>query len=358
MAQASPLSDGKWSVWRTFDGRNWTLIEFQRLRFSPISRGSVTVLGGEAINPPISEAATDTTAQDFSGAFGVGQFAGVVAQIELGAVTAKVGFAHVVIGADHAALEDREEVFGGVGVLEAAGGDILLGRVIDDRVTVKLLAEAGVDGALVGHKVGGALHVGNEDAANGCCVDVSDMERTGHAIALHKGNNGLLGGRLTGGAVLGLAAYIGFVGFNNAVRLAAHGASGCSTFHCLADAVAKEPSSLVGDADHTGHLRGAHAFLGSGHDVRSKQPLVKRNVRALHDGASANGELVTAIVAKEHTGLRLAAHLTDGKRTTVRASGFTAPTLRFNVRSGLGFVVEDGVGDVHVHADCMPHRAC
>ena len=45
------------------------------------------------------------------------------------AVAAKVCFAHVVIRADHAALENGEEVFGGVAVLEATSGHIFLGAV-------------------------------------------------------------------------------------------------------------------------------------------------------------------------------------------------------------------------------------
>lgn len=48
-----------------------------------------------------------------------------------------MSLAHVVIGADHATLEDREEVFGGVGVFEALGRDILASAVIDRAVTVK-----------------------------------------------------------------------------------------------------------------------------------------------------------------------------------------------------------------------------
>ena len=57
------------------------------------------------------------------------QLAGVVAEIELCGVAAKVRFREVMVGADHAALEDREEVFDRIGVLEAARGDIFAGAV-------------------------------------------------------------------------------------------------------------------------------------------------------------------------------------------------------------------------------------
>src|SRR5690606_17854154 len=146
--------------------------------------------------------------------------AGVVSKIEFGTVTAKVRFAHVVVGADHAALEDGEEIFGGVGVLEAARGDVFASAVIDLAVAVELAAHALIDRALVRHKVRGAIDVRDNERANVLGVDVGDMEGTGVAVTLDKGDNSLLGSGLAGGAVLGLAADIGFIGFDNAVRAA------------------------------------------------------------------------------------------------------------------------------------------
>ena len=79
--------------------------------------------------------------------------AGVVAEIELCGLAGKVRFAHKVLGADDAALEDREEVFDCVAVLEAAGGDVFAGAVVDGAVTVKLAANACVNAAFVGHEI-------------------------------------------------------------------------------------------------------------------------------------------------------------------------------------------------------------
>ena len=98
-------------------------------------------------SPPIGEAATLATFEDQGSALAVVQFAGVVAKVELGTVAAKVGLAHVVVGADHAALENGEEVFDRVAVLEATCGDIFPGAVIDGAVTVKFATSAGVNGA-------------------------------------------------------------------------------------------------------------------------------------------------------------------------------------------------------------------
>ena len=88
-------------------------------------------LGGEAINPPIGQATAYSALQDGRSALAIVHIAGVVAQIELGTVAAKVRLAHMVIGADHAALENREEVFGGVAVLEAAKGYLFASAVIN-----------------------------------------------------------------------------------------------------------------------------------------------------------------------------------------------------------------------------------
>ena len=70
----------------------------------------MVVLGGELVSPPIGEALTLSALEDHRGALAVRDLAGVVAKVELGGVAAKVRFAHVVVGADDAALEDGEEV--------------------------------------------------------------------------------------------------------------------------------------------------------------------------------------------------------------------------------------------------------
>ena len=68
-----------------------------------------------------------------------------------------------------------------------------------------------------------------------------------------------------------------------------------------------------------------------GEQVHGEQPLVKRNVAALHHGAGANGELVAAIVAEEHPGLGLAAHALHTLRGAVRASDAMRPTALLDV---------------------------
>ena len=67
------------------------------------------------------------------------------------------------------------------------------------------------------------------------------------------------------------------------------------------------------------------------------------------DAASAHGELIAAVIAEEHTSLRLAFHAADANRTTVRAEHAVNPTRGFKVRKSLGFVVKNGVGDIDIH---------
>jgi hypothetical protein len=77
-------------------------------------------LGGEQTNPPIGKATAFHALENVAGAFRVALVLGRVAKIELGKVAVHMGSAHVVIGADDAALEDGEEILGGVAVIAVA----------------------------------------------------------------------------------------------------------------------------------------------------------------------------------------------------------------------------------------------
>src|SRR5262249_46393565 len=89
--------------------------------------------------------------------------------------------------------------------------------------------------------------------------------------------------------------------------------------HGFPDTMAHEPSRLVGDAEHAGDLKRGHAFLAGGDQVRGQEPFVKRDMRTLENRPGANRELVSAVIAKEHAGLGLAAHLRDVIRAAMRA---------------------------------------
>jgi hypothetical protein len=94
----------------------------------------------------------------------------------------------MMVGADHAALENGEEVFGGVAVSKPAHADILASRVNDAGMASELTANAGVDRAFVGHEVRSAIDIGNDQGAQSFCVHIGDMERTGVAFAANERN--------------------------------------------------------------------------------------------------------------------------------------------------------------------------
>jgi hypothetical protein len=204
------------------------------------------------------------------------QQARVVAEIELCGVAAKVRFREVVIGSDHAALEDRKEVFGGVAVLPTARGDILLRAVVDLAVVGELATDADIDRRFVGHESRRAINVSDQQRAKGFGGDVGDVERANLPVTLDQCDNGFLGLHGACGAVLLLPADIGFVGFHNAVRTAQRGRVG--RLHGFPNAVAHEPCGFVGDADHAGDLMGAHALLAGHKQVIDQQPLIERHL--------------------------------------------------------------------------------
>lgn len=75
---------------------------------------------------------------------------------------------------------------------------------------------------------------------------------------------------------------------------------------------------------------------------------MKRNVATLHDSASADSELVAAIAAEVIALLGFATHLHGVRRAAMRTDRFTIrPARQEDMALGLGFVVKDGVGDVH-----------
>ena len=140
--------------------------------------------------------------------------------MELASVTAKMCFAHMVIGADHAALENGKEILGCVAVLVTAMLHIFLGAVIDGIVSAKLATNAGVNGAFIGDKVRRAVNISNDKGANGFGVDVGNMNAADGAFAFDQRDNGLLGCCGAICTITGLAAYICFIGFNYAATAA------------------------------------------------------------------------------------------------------------------------------------------
>lgn len=76
----------------------------------------MAVLGREAINPPIGQATSFAALENECSALAIGHSAGVIAKGELAGMAATVGFAHRVIGADHARLNCRKSIHKNAGL--------------------------------------------------------------------------------------------------------------------------------------------------------------------------------------------------------------------------------------------------
>ena len=123
------------------------------------------------------------------------------------------------------------------------------------------------------------------------------------AIAFtHSNDSGLTDGAatsiqlLTGVLVLFLATDIGLIDFNDARQDGKVVAAG------FAEPLKNEPSGLLRDADFLGQLHRGNALARSDEQVHCINPLVKRDMRALENGPSANGEIFGALVAAVVTG--------------------------------------------------------
>jgi sulfur carrier protein ThiS len=90
----------------------------------------------------------------------------------------------MVIGADNAALEDGEEVLGGVAVLAIATAKLAV--AVNGRAVLReLAADAEIETGIVGHKRGRTVRVGNQSGTDIRVIDVRDVERAGASAALH-----------------------------------------------------------------------------------------------------------------------------------------------------------------------------
>lgn len=134
-------------------------------------------------------------------------------------------------------------------------------------------------------------------------------------------------------AILGFAADVGFsdlYGLVSAAEAAFVAVRGIA--HCFTNAMREKPRGAIRAESEIAHepMR-ADALLAGRHEMDRQQPLVERNVRTLHHSASAASELVPAVVAQKHSGLRFTGHAMNIERTAQRAVHFVRPAGRFDV---------------------------
>ena len=154
---------------------------------------------------------------------------------------------------------------------------------------------------LIGHKLGFVGRHSGERLAARPTSDAIHMEAAGFAAALHQRQHDVLMTE-TG---LGLANALltadeSFVAFNHAAG-AAHRRKAASA-HGFANAVAHKPSRLVANAERSVELVGADTFLAGVHQVECHDPLVQRDMAALHDRADGDGEVLAAFTFSAQAG--------------------------------------------------------
>ena len=275
----------------------------------------------------------------------------VVAEAELGHVTLKVAFAHLVVRADQPALEDAEEAFHGVRG-DPAGTRVFALAMVHSGVLRKLFADVPVDRGFVRHKVRVARdlaqdglerlvgHVGNVEGAN---LAVTLDQRNYRALGQLGAGTAIRTMALTGLANVALVAKVGFVHFHDSTAAAKQAAT--VRLHGLADAMGHEPSGLESHAKHTVKLVAAHALLGGREQMDGLQPDVKADLGALEHGADRHGELFAAVFALPQAGtMGFAVQLVMilGRAAAMRADSAMGPAKALKVVAGSAGGLEVG----------------
>src|SRR5258708_28446806 len=117
-----------------------------------------------------------------------------------------------------------------------------------------------------------------------------------------------------------------------------------------------KPSGTVGaKAEHSPKLMRAHSLLGRAHEMRSEQPLMQRDMRALIQRAHGGRERLLAGAALVQTGARALALEFGGLvyGATMRADWAIRPTELFEVSAGGFFVSENRVCEIAGHGQFL-----
>ena len=172
------------------------------------------------VRSPIHQALSDNARNARFEAVKVGDLARVPFEILLRRVAVQMRLGNMVERAENGALQEAEIALGRVRMPEVGAG-VFVGAVVHSAVHGERRADLRIQRAFVRHEGAGLVRVGVDDWAQGLGGDRGDMERAGVAVALNEREHGLLRRGLAKRAVLGFAADIGFVGFDD-FAFAAH----------------------------------------------------------------------------------------------------------------------------------------
>jgi hypothetical protein len=275
--------------------------------------------------------------------------ASIHTEIKLSQISVQVLLIHVLIHADEAALEDREEPFQGVGV-HIAARPFELG-VIDRLVLLLGRHDELVRLRAVGDQTAVLVQMFDQGTAHVAMIQVHGTDRAatldqdedlGRGLGIQRGPSGLAG--------LGRLRQIGFVGLDGLTFAADRAAV---VLYSLPDAMAQEPGGFHAAAKHSLKLPGADAFLAGAHQVDDLEPQVQRQVAGFEDGAHADSERLLAGVALAEAGpSSFPAQAADAAGlAAMRADRAIGPEPRLNIFERSGFVLQvrsEQYGGCHV----------
>lgn len=212
----------------------------------------------------------------------------VVTPLSLVNVGVQMLDAHVVVGADHGALEQAPDALHGVRV-NVAAYPFLYG-VIDDLVPRVLVTDALVADPLIGVDGFGVVsnNVLKERVERVAVVALPDPEPDS-TIAGDSAEDHVLADLVSAADSPALAAVPGLVSLNDPGQLVA------LVLHRAPDAVAEVPRRFVAaDLEHPLDLVGADALLGLDHQVDGGEPLPQGELGVLKDRPGQDREALAA----------------------------------------------------------------
>jgi hypothetical protein len=222
-----------------------------------------------------------------------------VSKIVLGEIAMQVFLTAMLIDAHHAAPKDGKEALSGVHAGGNAGHaisvSVFLSTTIDSAVSRESLADTDVLPCLIGHKMRLFGDIFQHDRGDVRGRSAIDTERTRLSSSLNqRQNNAFVRRTAAFGRALALANE-GLIGLHECAS-ATHGFKP-AVAHRFSDTMANEPSSLEIDAENSGELIGAEAFLAAAKQVHSLKPNVHWHMTFFKDSPDFDGEWLAAGVA-------------------------------------------------------------
>ncbi|MFZ0695048.1 MAG: hypothetical protein WAN51_13055, partial [Alphaproteobacteria bacterium] len=220
----------------------------------------------------------------------------VVPELKFRDVERQVFAAHFVEGADHAAFNEGPEAFD---CLSMDGTDDILALVVIDGRMRKIFVQIFVAHPLIGAEQTNFCRNGLANKFGQCRgADILDDASDHIAFALHGTGDDCFTHAASPAApvsalvlmpVLGFAADKSLIDFDNSHELAEIFVAERGT-----DAMAHIPSRPVrAEAHHAMNLEGADPLLARQHEVDHAEPVAKRFIGVLENGADEMGEAVT-----------------------------------------------------------------